>query len=221
MLVVCSWIWGDKYTKDDVMKLCAGVTRHLKQPHTIIVVKPAPRTDPRLLSGCFVRLQMFDPSWQQHHNIKHGDRLVCLDLDAVVTGPLDPLFDRPEDFVILGGANAANPCPYNGSVMMLRAGTNAHAWNEFDLDKELSWKKGDTWRPNYYEFPDDQGYLATVLPNAATWQAGKASGIYAFQKPGWPADDGLPSDARLVVFPGWRSPKKFEHLPWVKEHWRT
>lgn len=31
-------------------------------------------------------------------------RIVCLDLDAIVTGSLDPLLVRPEPFVIFGGA---------------------------------------------------------------------------------------------------------------------
>jgi hypothetical protein len=66
--------------------------------------------------GCFARSALFDPEWQARHGIEPGDRFVCLDLDLIVTGPLDGLFDRPEPFAILQGVNASNPCPYNGSV---------------------------------------------------------------------------------------------------------
>jgi hypothetical protein len=134
-----------------------------------------------------------------------------MDLDSVVTGTLDPLFVRAETFMILQGANAANPCPFNGSLMMLRAGWHDEVWTDFDLVKANAVPK--------YEFPDDQGWLYHKLPNAAGWKVGPQSGVYAFQKPGWPKGEALPKDSRLVVFPGWRSPEKFKHLPWVQQNW--
>jgi hypothetical protein len=42
-----------------------------------------------------------------------GERFVCMDLDCVIGGPLDPLFDRPEDLVLFKGT--APDRPYNGS----------------------------------------------------------------------------------------------------------
>jgi hypothetical protein len=224
MLTVCTWKWGvDKYTTEDVAKLAAGCRRHITQPFRFLMftdnvrdfpegVEPWAIRNPELtkVPGCFARLRMFDPQWMPWHDI---DRLVCMDLDVVVTGPLDPLFDRPEKFVILHGANAVNPCPYNGSLMLVRVGACPEAWTEFSMDAAR--------KAPYHEFPDDQGWLWHKCPNAAGWKAGPESGVYAFKKPGWPKDsDDLPSDARLVVFPGWRSPEKFKHLPWVREHWR-
>ena len=154
---------------------------------------------------------MFDPAWQAEHGIT--GRLVCMDLDMIITGPLDELFDRPEPFAILQGANAANPCPYNGSLMQLRAGAHPEVWSEFNLEAARA--------APFYEFPDDQGWLAHKVPNAAGWRAGPESGAYAFQKPGWPRGEALPRNARVVAFPGWRDPIGFQHLPWVQEHWRT
>lgn len=166
----------------------------------------------QLVDGCFCRLRIFDREWQVARGIKPGDRLVNMDLDTVITGPLDPLFNRAETFMILQGANAANPCPFNGSLMMLRAGAHPEVWSDFSLEKAR--------QIPFYEFPDDQGWLHHKLPKAPGWKVGAQSGVYAFQKPGWPKGEALPSDARMVVFPGWRSPEKFKHLQWIKDNWQ-
>lgn len=213
MLIISTWRWGAKYQGHYVERLKAGIARNLKQEHRFAVFGPEADDDYLTkVPGCFCRLRMFSPVWQQKHQISRGDRIVCIDLDVVVTGPLDELFDRSEDFVILQGANAQNPCPYNGSVQMLRAGCHAQVWSDFSL-------KNAGMVP-FHEFPDDQGWLAARIPNASGWKVGSESGIYAFQKPGWPKGDALPSDARVVAFPGWRDPNRFAHLGWVKEYWR-
>jgi hypothetical protein len=95
---------------------------------------------------------------------------------------------------------------------MLKAGKHENVWKDFSL-------KNAGMVP-YYEFPDDQAWLADRVPGAAGWKVGQGSGVYAFHKPGWPKGDELPKDARLVAFPGWRDPSKFSHLPWIKQHWR-
>jgi hypothetical protein len=225
ILAICTWLWGSKYTLDDVYKLKRGVARCLKQPHRFLVMTERERDwsppygierhaikDPELLAypGCFARLRMFDYGWQ--HNRKIDDRLVCMDLDMVITGELDKLFDRPETFVILAGANSLNPCPYNGSVFMLRPGCHGQLFSDFSMEEAR--------KIGHYKFPDDQGWFWHKLPNAATWQAGRTSGVYGFKKPGWHhGSDRLPEQARIVAFPGHRQPKDFMHLDWVRKHW--
>lgn len=221
VLTVCTWKWGNKYSDADVARLAAGVRRNMKQAFRFLLitddiesappgVEPWAIRDPELtkIPGCFARLRMFDPEWMAWHDI---DWLVCLDLDLIVTGPLDELFDRNIPFKILQGANAVNPCPYNGSMMMIRKDAHQKVWSEFSINA--------AWKVPWHEFPDDQGWIWHKVPNAAGWKAGH-DGVYAFQKPGWPAGDDLPRDARIVAFPGCRSPEKFKHLGWVKQHWR-
>lgn len=96
---------------------------------------------------------------------------------------------------------------------MLRAGYRPDVWSDFSL--------GAADKIPRYRFADDQGWFAHKMPAAAGWQVGPRSGVYAFKKPAWPQGDDLPSDARMVVFPGWRDPSKFMGLPWVKENWRS
>lgn len=209
-LTVGTWVWGDKYPPLYLERLQAGLRRHLTSEYTFRVFRPDPQ-DTHLAAGCLVRLRMFDPAWQARNGIAPDDRLVCVDLDVVVTGDLDPLFDRIEPLVILHGGNSINPCPFNGSLMMLRGGTHPELWS--DLSPAALGKV------KFFAFPDDQGWIAHKVPHAAGWKVGSESGVYAFKKPGWPGGNGLPRDARLVVFPGWRDPAAFEHLAWVRQHW--
>jgi hypothetical protein len=212
MLIVSTWRWGNKYGPEYVERLKAGVARHLKSSYRFVVFTPDERDeDLTRIPGCLCRLRAFDPEWLAGWGIKPGDRLVTLDLDLIITGRLDSLFASQEDFIILQGANSANPCPYNGSVWSLCVGAHPEVWSDFSLPAIRGLP--------FYAFPDDQGWMAHKLPNAAGWQAGAASGIYAFHKPGWPAGDDLPADARIVAFPGERDPAQFTHLGWVKRHW--
>ncbi|AZV21470.1 hypothetical protein [Mesorhizobium sp. M7A.F.Ce.TU.012.03.2.1] len=211
-LTICTWVWGTKYGSDHIAKLFAGVRRNLAQDYVPMVTTPV-AADLHLteMKGCFARLRMFDPAWQEANGLKRGDRIVCMDLDLVVTGPLDELFDRPEPFVILQGVNAVNPCPFNGSLWMLEAGYRPDVWQEFSPALAA--------KVPYHEFPDDQAWLADMIPDAAGWTAD--DGVYAFQKRGWPKGEALPKDARVVAFPGWRDPSQYTRLDWVAEHWRA
>lgn len=216
-LLITTWLWGNKYGPEYVQRLKAGVQRHLTQPHRFLCitdqeiegVETTPIKDPGLTKhkGCIVRLRTFDEVWQR--DIGATGRIVCIDLDAIVTGPLDPLFDRPEPFVILQGVNLSNPCPFNGSLWMLRAGYRPDVWDDFTLAKLDKIER--------HEFPDDQGWLWHMIPEAAGWRS--ADGVYAFHKGGWRGGDNPPSNARLVAFPGRRDPAQFTHLKWVREHW--
>jgi hypothetical protein len=220
-----TWLWGSKYDESDVAKLAHGVRRNYQTAHRFVVftdralkcpppIEVKPIADPRLIGrGCFCRLRMFDPRWQRQHGF--NDRVVSLDLDAVICGDIAPLVERPESFLILQGVNASNPCPFNASVMMLREREHAHVWTDFTPEKASA--------VPFDEFPDDQAWIWHKLPKAAGWKAGETSGIYGFQKPGWPrwAEHDLPIDARIVAFFGWRKPSMFTHLPWVRVHWRA
>jgi hypothetical protein len=224
-LTICTWLWGAKYAPIYVERLYQGLQKHLRQRFRFMCLTERDRVanfssgierhaipDPGLtaIKGCFARLRMFDPVWQQDHDII--ERLVCLDLDVVITRQLDGLFDRPESLVVLRGANAANPCPFNCSAMMLRANAHPELWDEFSLERVKTIPQ--------HEFPDDQGWIWHRAPETAGWQVGHQSGIYAFHKPGWPrGTDDLPADARMVAFIGWRDPNTFANLPWVRQHW--
>jgi len=219
-LTIITWMWGRKYDITDVAKLYSGLKRNLKQKFRFVLFSNWPAAPTGVaryeiedigltnVPGCFARLRMFDPKFQQHYGLT--GRTVCIDLDTVITGNLDPIFDRTEPFVILQGANSTNPCPYTGALMMFRAGAYPELWKDFSLAAVKAIP--------FYEFPDDQGWIWHKIPDAAGWKCGE-NGIYAFCKPGWPRGFGLPLDARMVTFNGWRSPHKFHYLDWVRKNW--
>lgn len=228
MLTVATWLWGNKYSRLYVEKLRAGVARNLRLEHRFVCVTDdmlgpwdidrVPMTG--LLhtvgDGCYTRLRMFDPAWRAAHGI--NGTLLCLDLDAVVTGELDPLASRKEPFTILHGGHF-NPCPFNGSVMLINPGAK-DIFTKFDVNEAEHIATADgTHRGT------DQTYIAAKYPEAAvfTWR----HGVFAYRKPGWPginggspATDKLPHGARLVVFPGKKDPKDLVHESWVRTHWR-
>ncbi len=223
MIAFTTWLWGTKYRESHVLKLAAGVARNYDKPYRFVVFAdrnldlPAPLEVKPIANlqltgrGCFCRLRMFDPAWQGWNGF--NDRIVNLDLDVLPVRSIDSerLFERPETFMILQGVNAANPCPFNCSVMMLKAGAHAEVWRDFSMERAQA--------TPFYEFPDDQGWLWHKLPNAAGWKS-KESGIYAFQKPGWPGGNSLPDNARIVAFFGWRKPEAFAGLDWVAANWK-
>jgi hypothetical protein len=209
-VIVATWVWGSKYGPEYVELLAAGVARNLAQAYDFCVFSPS-EEDEHLttIPGCFARLRLFDPAWQERNGFKPGDRILNLDLDLIVTGSLDHLFDDDAPFRILTGVNAKNPCPYNGSVWRLTIGYRPDVWTDFSLEAAA--------RVPHDKFPDDQAWFAHKMPGAAAY--GPAEGVFALGKPGWPKGEHLPASARIVAFPGWRDPSKFQHLPWVKRHW--
>lgn len=206
MLHIVTWLWGDKYGPEYLAKLRAALGRNVAQPYRFGVFRPQ-----YLTQGCFCRLRMFDPKWQRENEIGEGDRIVQIDVDSIITGPLDPLFDRPEPFVILTGGNFQS-CKFNGALWMLRAGAHPEIWSGFTLEAAA--------KVPFHEFPDDQGWLWHHLPDSPGWQVGPSSGAYVYQKPGWTTGEQLPEGARFVTFAGKRRPDAITHLNWVQEHWR-
>lgn len=226
MLNIVTWLWGTKWPPIYVERLAAGLKRNLKQNYRFIlvtdqdspegpdVVAAINEADRSLIErpGCLIRMRMFDAGWQEHLGIERGDRVVNIDVDSVITGELDPLFDRRDEFRIMQGFNTTNPCPFNGSLWMFRAGERHDVWNDFSLENYRA--RGIP----FHAFPDDQGWLHHKFPNAAAYTT--AHGVFAMKKAGWGGDGRrvLPNGARLVAFPG-RDPAKYDGVPWVVKHW--
>lgn len=225
-LDIVTWMWGTKYHQRDVLRLARQVRKNIRADHTFhlftdvavdnlasagVVVHKI--EDPELCGRhCFCRLRLFDPEWQKRHGLT--DWIVQMDLDLVITGRLDDVFFPKWNFMILQGVNAVNPNPFNCSLLMLKAGSHPEVWNNFSMEA--------VQKINYHEFPDDQGWIWSQVPDAHGWKAGSESGVFGFQKPGWPLGTlgySLPRDALIVAFIGKRKPGMYITLPWVKKFW--
>src|SRR5688572_22386450 len=186
-LAIVTWRWGTKYGTEYVAKLKAGVARNLNRPHEFICFRDdVPIPDVHLLKvrdGCYVRLRMFDAEWRKRNGF---DTVLCFDLDTVITGDLGPIVDRPEPFVILHRTHF-NPCPFNGSVMLLRDGAPQQVWDDFNIaDAEQVSMADGSWRGS------DQTWIAHKAPKAAGFTL--TDGVYGFLKLGWTTGGVLPSN---------------------------
>jgi len=160
--------------------------------------------------SCYRRLRAFHPDI----GAVFGDRFVTLDLDAVVTGDLTPLFDRDEDFVIWGDTNKFTY--YNSSLFVMTAGARPQIWTDFDPAEspQASKRAG--------QFGSDQGWISYRLgPGEARFT--RADGVYSYRNE--VANNGgsnLPPDARVVFFHGQVDPwePSGQRLAWVREHWQ-
>lgn len=224
MITVLAWYWKQEggrteYTPAHIAIWADMVRRHLSRPHRIAVVTheelslpgvetirpPREFEDVKLPSWrehrpqCLRRLTMFRPDAAQWF----GDRFVCMDLDVVISGPLDPLFAGDEDFRIFKGT--APDRPYNGSMMMLRAGARPQVYARFTPAGAI--EAGKRFAGS------DQAWLMHCLgPDEATWSA--ADGVHWWQGQGaFPA-------GRIVVFPGGVKPwERLDH-PEIAKHYR-
>jgi hypothetical protein len=209
------------------------VARHYPKPHRFILITDDAVADRRQLPrevevvplwndhakvrnpmggrnpSCYRRLKMFATEARD----LFGERFVCIDLDVVITGDLQPLFDRPEDFVIWGDTHPRTF--YNGSMWMMTAGARHQVWDEFDplVSPQLSKAAG--------HFGSDQGWISYRLgPNEATW--GRADGVYSYRVHLAPFGAALPDNAKIVVFHGKVDPwsADAQRHAWVREHYR-
>lgn len=227
MLTIASWLWNQpqgraKYKPEHVWIWASMVERHLKMKHRLACVTSetdlppnveridppgefediAPRWGPTK-PNCFRRLVMFRSDAAK----TFGERFVSMDLDCIVGGPLDPLFDRPEDFVIYEGTHPSRP--YNGSLMMLKAGCRPQVYDSFDQAGADA--SGEVFHGS------DQAWLAHVLgPAEATWR--EADGVWHLHRYLKHVRKAKP---RLLFFPGRRKPWDLAPVfPFMRENYR-
>lgn len=150
---------------------------------------------------CWRRLKAFAPGMEQIL----GERWAWIDLDCVVMGDLTPLFERDEDLVLWRSQSTRNP--YNGSMVLHRAGTMPEIWQQYRPQIDLKGLPGS-----------DQAWLAHLLGSRMpVWT--DRDGVYAYNRYGRRWRKGPPPGARIMFFPG--SIKSNSHIclaltPWVQ-----
>jgi hypothetical protein len=151
VLTVLTWLWNQpggrtKFTAEHVNIWASMVSRNLRLKHRLACVTDTPKGIDRSIEiitppnefrdvfpkwgptkpNCYRRLSMF----RRDAASIFGPRIACMDLDCVVGGPLDPLFDRREDLVLFKGTQSNRP--YNGSMMLIRAGCRPEVYEQFN-----------------------------------------------------------------------------------------
>lgn len=160
--------------------------------------------------SCYRRLRMFHPEIGS----VFGQRFLSLDLDTVIVGDVTKLWERPEDFVAWGDTNPQPGSHYNGSMLLLKAGSRPQVWTDFDPAKSpVMARSAGCWG-------SDQGWISYRLgPGEAKWS--KADGVYSYRNHIKPNHGTLPENAKLISFHGSVDPWHAEamQLSWVKRHY--
>lgn len=160
--------------------------------------------------SCYRRLKLFSPEMETII----GPRFVCTDLDIVLTDDCIPLFDRPEDFVIIRSATTGPRYRYNGSALMMTAGCRRQVWDDFHPVNSPQ----ETLREKM--FGSDQAWISLRLGEGeATWDT--EDGVYSYRIHLF-YNGKLPQNARFVSFHGADDPwgVRAQGLSWVREHYR-
>jgi hypothetical protein len=212
-LFISTWLWGTKWPPVYAERLFAGIKRNLREDYRSVLITDQPGDGGADLVcrigdlerpylnrlGCLARIGMFDRLWQKRLRMKPGDRVVCIDIDAVITGNLDPLFqERGDSFRIMQGFNSTNPCPFNGSLWMFRAGERHDVWDDFGPDAHRK-----------FNVP-----IHAIAPQVSRCCVLHASGRRLQEEDRQAAPDG----ARIVAFPG-RNPNDHADREWIKDNW--
>lgn len=235
MISVVTFKWHkpgyrSKFTAEHVNTMRAMVRRHYSKPHRFICVTDDPKglasdieyiplwndhadiPNPSWPAGpsCYRRLKVFSDWFAKIA----GERFVCIDLDVVVTGDLDPLFDRTEDFLIWQTGNPS--IPFCASMFMMTGGVHRRVWEDFDplVSPRLALTSGMKG--------SDQAWIAYCLGKKIPgW--GIQDGVYSYRDHLVKRFAGtLPPHARMVMFHGRPDPWEVNAMnasPWIRKHY--
>lgn len=244
----------DVYGHEHVNKLYNMVSRNLSKDFEFVLITDQDQSEDKLIDS---RIRI-EPLWhdlRQYGGCTHRLKLlsdemkyllrpkfVQMDLDMVITGSLDKMLSREDDFVIYGMRDSLYGkynIPCNGSVWMNKVGTMSHIFDEYDFEEAQKAKK------KYNFIGSDQLWFAYKLfqqkdlrgASLSTWTK-KSDGILDFlsdimyKTPGWQrctkgrwdtnVKFKLPSNTTLVTFPGSRDVSETrlqESAPWILKHW--
>lgn len=243
MITVVCWkwrpngTWSRHYNSDHVNALERMLKQHLHTPHKLVCVTDDPtgincETVPLWEYGetktlpekpnCYRRLYAFS---NEAKNI-FGDKFISIDLDCLIMpGPdgegITPLVNQPDDFVIVNGYREATKkgcCPYNGSMWLLKAGSRAAAWEEFNPEKSPIEAQSNVLPNGKKYYGSDQAWLAHKFPNEKTW--GPDDGVMSFVRDAKGKE--IPESCRIMFFAGhikpWSNHLQIGHPPIWNEY---
>jgi hypothetical protein len=230
LTVVCVKV-GKKYGPEYVNRLARAVKANLQIEHTFTCVtddhiglnyqddlditryKLCTNMDfiPELPSWWQKMALFMSWPWNGVH-LTTGKRILYLDLDVVITGPLDDLVNYPSEFAM--HLDFHKPWKCASAVMVLDAGSRSWIWEHFKNNATEIMQR----------FHGDQAYLYHMQQEMCGWRPNMKGRPHCdFFPQGWVrsyklhCQDGPPDDCRVVCFHG--EPKPADCGGWVKERW--
>lgn len=164
---------------------------------------------------CYRRLLMFHP---KAADIFGAERFVSMDLDVVIRGRVDRLFDNDCDFVMFKGTSKSRP--YNGSMLQMTAGARSAVFTEFAKDPQAM---AEAARKKF--IGSDQAVISMILGKGEeTWSV--ADGVEAYgggfmrRYGSNPRRLVLPESVKIVFFPGPTKPwQLLDRVGFIAESW--
>lgn len=227
-LQIVTWKWNGHipYAADHVNKIANGFDRWLKTPHEVVCITD----DPTGIDGSVRTIPLWRDQFEygrDWHRVKIfseemedliGPRFVSVDLDTILVGPLDVLFDHDHPFK--AWQDPLRPHQYCTALFQMDAGAYPHIWEQFDPKFAMNLRLSGKY--NGY----DQAWVSYALPGAPVWTA--MDGVLSFKRdiiggdelPGF-AD--IPSNSRLITFHGKYDPSQKDvqkACPWIVEAWK-
>lgn len=239
-IVTFKWNGHIPYTAEDVRIWANQVSRFMRGAHELVCITDEP--DELLDAGIPAQIvEMWNDKFEygkDWHRLKLfaeemadviGPRFAVMDLDTVICGELDPLFDTDAPYKAWSDPFKDQYCT---ALQLMDAGAFPHVWTMFDRDMAMQLRKSG--RYNGY----DQAWISHVLPGQARWTA--ADGVLSFRKDvmGWPDmraeghresevsrlyRNAPPLGARVINFHGKYKPRDADvqkAFPWIGEYYR-
>lgn len=206
MIVACVKV-GTAYGPEYVNRLAAMVRRHTSRVMPFICITD----DPHGLDASFEVIPASYPElrgwWQKvalfgGYNFA-GQRIVYLDLDTVLVGNVDFLFEYAGSFAILRDFYV--PTGYGSAVMSIAPGFGRHLWERFMRNPETIMAA----------MHGDQDWIRLGVPHADLWQDVAPGKIGSYKADNLQAG---PRGFSLICFHG--EPKPHEVNGWIVDAWR-
>jgi hypothetical protein len=245
-LLVAAFFWLDparqrqyQITPEDVRIWDAMVARHLTVPHRRVCVTHRPdliafmETVPLDMAKhvpglCTVKLQAHKPGGVA----QEGDRVLLMDVDMVAVDCLDPIVARDEPAVWWKNPNfevGGKRGFIQGSMQLFTVGATTHLWEDFDPRATPAWLNRrfgggeQAWISERLNDEYPAPGWAWDVPHWTEEHGVYGAGRLMNGKMGEGVQSELPENARVVFFPGDRSPSQPECVarhPWIAEHYR-
>ena len=233
--------WGTRYPATYANRLYAGVARHTAPGFRFVCFTDdaeglRAEIDARPLPPIPLPERVAWTPWRKLSVWQHplagleGD-VLFLDLDLLVTGPLDAFFSHaPGRYCVIENWTQAGQGIGNTSCFRFRAGQHTEVYDRFARDPEGV----------LTDHRIEQQYISTLIPDQVFWPRGwcvsfKHSLVPPFPL-NWLRTPALPPEAKIVAFTGkpdideaargqWPAPwykRHYKHVrptPWAAEHW--
>jgi hypothetical protein len=235
--------WGTRYPSPFVNRLASMVRRNTTRPTRLVCftddttgldagIETAPLPEITLPEAVAWTPWRKLSLWQSPLHDLEGD-ILFFDLDLVITGPIDEMFDyHPGAFCV--AENWTEPGRGVGNTSMYRFNTETMSYIFDDFQKDPD---GIVAR-----YGIEQRYISDHIEALRFWPADWCVSFKHTLMPRWPLNlfmaPKLPADTKVVAFTGKPDPdeaaagvwpektawkriyKQVRPTPWINEHWR-